>query len=235
MSKFKELFFMDLRLSILFINILIITGCASAPPIKYNYNGGKVVDSYYPQKTVEATSFVGDSLLTYSHFKEIEALHLINSTGYFYPGFYEKIGDDSINIFYSSYSISEKKSLSSLPAARQNFTAVALSNTEPGKFCMIHLISGMRCMDAIIKKENIKSKEYDSFEQTLLYNGRVGDKITIGYREFSNDLARPAFSNTVEYDLTKSKEISYKGALIQVIDADNTKITYKIIKPFPKI
>ena len=73
----------------------------------------------------------------------------------------------------------------------------------------------------------------DSFQQTLLYSGRVGNKINVSYREFSSSMARPAFNNDVEYDLDDSNIIGYKGALIEVLDADNQSITYKLIKNFP--
>jgi hypothetical protein len=41
-----------------------------------------------------------------------------------------------------------------------------------------------------IKKVNIASE--NSFQQTLIYSGKVGNKINIGYREFSSNMARPA-------------------------------------------
>ena len=70
------------------------------------------------------------------------------------------------------------------------------------------------------------------FEQMLLYNGKIGDRITLGYREFSNQMARPAFSNDVIYDLSQSLILGYKGARIEVIKATNTEITYKLLSGF---
>ncbi|MCV5978658.1 hypothetical protein OFO29_40580, partial [Escherichia coli] len=58
-------------------------------------------------------------------------------------------------------------------------------------------------------------------------------KINFSYREFSNDMARPAFNNEAEYDLSESNQIGYKGAVIDVLEADNTKITYRLIRNFP--
>ncbi len=72
----------------------------------------------------------------------------------------------------------------------------------------------------------------DSFQQTLLYSGKVGNKINIGYREFSNSLARPAFNNNVEYDLSESKTIAYKGAQLEVLEATNQHIKFRLIKNF---
>lgn len=74
--------------------------------------------------------------------------------------------------------------------------------------------------------------QYQQIQQTLLYNGKIGSRITFGYREFSNGLARPAFSNNVDYDLSESMMIGYRGAKLEVIKATNTDITYKVISGF---
>jgi len=88
-----------------------------------------------------------------------------------------------------------------------------------------------------IDKADYEKKKYpvaspDSFQQTLIYSGKVGNKINIGYREFSGSLARPAFNNEVEYDLSESKVIGYKAARIEVIEATNQSIKYKVIQNF---
>ncbi|WP_379920578.1 hypothetical protein [Erythrobacter sp. R86502] len=72
----------------------------------------------------------------------------------------------------------------------------------------------------------------NDFQQTLIYSGRVGDKIKISYREFSNSMARDAFTNDAEYDLSASNVIAYKGAKLEVVEADNEKIRYRVISNF---
>lgn len=72
----------------------------------------------------------------------------------------------------------------------------------------------------------------NSFQQDLIYTGKFGKKIRLAYREFSNDMARPAFTTDIEYDMSESNVIGYKDALIEVIDATNQKITYKLLKNF---
>jgi hypothetical protein len=71
-----------------------------------------------------------------------------------------------------------------------------------------------------------------SFQQTLLYNGKIGDKVAVSYREFADGTARSAFTNEVSYDLGESKVIGYKGARLEVISATNTNITFKVISGF---
>ena len=86
--------------------------------------------------------------------------------------------------------------------------------------------------DTDYEKKKYPIASSDSFQQTLIYSGKIGDKINVGYREFSNDLARPAFNNDVEYDLSESMTIGYKGCQIEVIGATNQFIKYKVLSNF---
>lgn len=74
----------------------------------------------------------------------------------------------------------------------------------------------------------------DSFQQTLIYSGKIGSKINISYRESSGGMARPAFTNAAEYDLSESSTIGYLGAQIEVIEATNQLIRYRVISNFSK-
>ena len=81
-------------------------------------------------------------------------------------------------------------------------------------------------------RKRLDSVSEDTLQQTLLYNGKIGNKITLGYREFYSDIARPAFSNTADYDLSASKVVGYKGARLEIIKATNTEITYRVLSGF---
>ena len=82
----------------------------------------------------------------------------------------------------------------------------------------------------IVKDKQIYSP--DSFKQELIYTGKVGDKIRFTYREYSNSMARGAFSVDVEYDLSESNVIAYKGAVVSISKATNTSISYIVTKHF---
>jgi hypothetical protein len=73
-----------------------------------------------------------------------------------------------------------------------------------------------------------------TLQQTLLYNGKIGNRITLSYREFFDNRARPDFTNEVAYDLSESKILGYRGARLEVISATNTELVYKIISGFSK-
>lgn len=72
-----------------------------------------------------------------------------------------------------------------------------------------------------------------NFRQELIYNGRSGEILKFLYREFSGDYARPAFSQDVQYDLKDGNMIGFKGVRIEVVEASNTRISYRLISSFP--
>lgn len=71
------------------------------------------------------------------------------------------------------------------------------------------------------------------FRQELIYGGRVNSQIRITYRELSNDRIRSGFTQEAQYDIEADRIIGFKGARIEVIEASNTEIRYKVIKSFP--
>jgi hypothetical protein len=79
------------------------------------------------------------------------------------------------------------------------------------------------------------SVEETTFQQELIYNGKVGSNVKFMYREISNDLMRPAFSQEVQYDLNESKTLGFKGVRIEVVEATNTHLKYKVLSSFPDL
>jgi hypothetical protein len=71
-----------------------------------------------------------------------------------------------------------------------------------------------------------------NFVQELLYNGRVGDNLRFVYREFSNDIIRPAFTQEVQYDYGASQVVGFKQLRLEVVEATNTALTYKLLQNF---
>ena len=70
------------------------------------------------------------------------------------------------------------------------------------------------------------------FKQELVYNGKSGNTIKVIYREFNNNMARPAFTQNLNYDLEEGDVISFKGCKIKVLNAKNTGIEFKILSTF---
>lgn len=84
------------------------------------------------------------------------------------------------------------------------------------------------------ESESVKTENSEGFEVELLYQGKMQNSITILYREYKDDFARPAYTQKVEYELNKegSTEIVFKGAKIKVLGASSNELTYEVLKGF---
>ena len=59
-----------------------------------------------------------------------------------------------------------------------------------------------------------------------------GNILKFVYIEFSSTMIRSAFNQNIQYDLNDGSIIGFKEARIEVIEATNTNIKYKVIKHF---
>lgn len=69
------------------------------------------------------------------------------------------------------------------------------------------------------------------FRRELVYGGISQGTISISYREFSGDLARPAFTQELKYDLKEGREIGYKGSRFEIIEATNVDVKFRVVRP----
>lgn len=206
---------------------LLCTGCVS---VKYNGGDAKTTKVDYPPIGQTVTAYIGDNLVQKGLIVEESVLSVnrtIDGVAYDIPeGIYKQIGHDQANDFFSSAGV--------IAAPFSDpFKALSLSKKENSKLCVVTVFGATSCYSGDYEKKTKISERGTSFQQTLIYSGRVGNKINVGYREFSNNAARPAFNNDVEYDLATSSVIGYKGAQLEVIKADNNSITYRLIRNFP--
>jgi hypothetical protein len=70
-----------------------------------------------------------------------------------------------------------------------------------------------------------------AFQRELVYSGISGSSVSLLYREFGNDPLRPTFSQELKYDLASSRTIGFKGTRIEVVEANNTAIRYRVLSP----
>lgn len=211
---------------------LLLGGCATPT---YNYQPESISISEPPINSTN-TSQVGDEMLNQGKYQQAEALYLSqpNSVRWAYtlhPGFYRKTGDDATGEFFLPSSGPQAGHIERAGLA-DPWKAVMLKKEQPN-LCVVTVLNVAACVNGEgVERRKQRIVSQDSFQQTLIYSGKVGNKINIGYREFSNNNARPAFNNNVEYDLSESKTIGYKGAQLEIIEATNQTITYRVLKNF---
>jgi hypothetical protein len=68
-----------------------------------------------------------------------------------------------------------------------------------------------------------------AFRAEMLYSGLTGSTLRATYREFKDDFARPAFFQELQYELSESRTISYKSIRIEVLDATNMRLEYRVL------
>ena len=71
-----------------------------------------------------------------------------------------------------------------------------------------------------------------SFKQKFIYNGRVDNAVKFIYREFDEGVNRSTFQQDLQYDLSESNIIGFKELRLEVIEATNQNITYKVLNNF---
>jgi hypothetical protein len=79
---------------------------------------------------------------------------------------------------------------------------------------------------------------YPSLQQELIYNGRIQNNLKFVYRELASEsngsaIMRRPFQQEVQYDLSESDVIGFKGARLKIIEATNRNVTYEVLEHFP--
>lgn len=209
---------------------LFMVGCATP---SYNY-APTTQEINKPPIGVVSVASIGDHMLTQGVMIQQEAIYIsepVKIRGYeLTNGYFAKQGDDAK---YEHYKISGGIDGGTvIKGALYDQPASLVVRKEDNALCVMTALVVASCNNVPFERKNWSSASKNSFQQTLIYNGKVGDKINIGYREFSSDTARPAFNNDVEYDLSQSKQIGYKGALIDILEANNQQIKYRVVNSF---
>jgi hypothetical protein len=145
-------------------------------------------------------------------------------------GYFKKCGEDDKYEYYKPFNGADSGDI--ISRGLEPWDSIRYS--KEGKTFGLASTNGwyVSASDDNVRRVTRQFSDGDSFMQSLIYSGKVGNKIKLGYREFSNNLARPAFSNDVEYDLTESTIVGYKGARIEVIEATNQYIKYQVLQSF---
>jgi hypothetical protein len=68
-----------------------------------------------------------------------------------------------------------------------------------------------------------------SFSVSLIYSGMADSVCHCEYREYSDSLIRPAFTQQIVYDLAESNKIAFRGIEMEILEANNRFIAYRVL------
>ncbi len=230
------------------LGILLMQGCAAPVPSENlkrtytpTYHSPSITDlpAIGEIKTVE----VGESLVSKDKQTSIPAIdieqaieHSTENLGEKFvwtalSGRYVEKGKDAFGKYYEA---KEGKSLiNGKPAKLQWGIYVADSDSQKTEFYAL----AQNSIPLSYPKSGIpftrsvqQTRDELSFRKELVYTGIAQNVVSILYREFKDDTARPAFSQDLKYDLAESKVVGYRGARFEIIKATNQGLTYKTLK-----
>ncbi|HUP25547.1 MAG TPA: hypothetical protein VNB06_21725 [Thermoanaerobaculia bacterium] len=83
-------------------------------------------------------------------------------------------------------------------------------------------------------RESASTGSHGGFRKELIYQGVSGNVIRLAYREYAENMARPAYQQDVTYNLEPGQvtEVRFQGALLEIFDANNNEIDYRVVKGF---
>jgi hypothetical protein len=109
-----------------------------------------------------------------------------------------------------------------------NVAELALDVNSIGRYNLVNKqISNIQ-----FKKIKVPVTKSNYLKQEFIYNGKIGTGVKFTYREFSDNLARAAFTQDLQYELNEGNVVGFKGLRIEIIKAQNTKIEYKVLSYF---
>lgn len=71
-----------------------------------------------------------------------------------------------------------------------------------------------------------------NLRRELIYGGRSGSSLSFVYRELNDDRPTPTFSMDFRVDLSEGMTFGFRGARIEVVDASNVALTYRVVETF---
>lgn len=223
------------------IAALILSGCASAPPIQ----PPEIKFTDHPALNSEATAEIGETLLEKGKVYVFDGLELqerITDLGIAREYIIEphamrlERADSDGNRYYvpamDSYFVNDKTFGRRVRPSNAFLVLKANGSLEMQGY--YDLTGAGKISPAVprFKVGKIVDKAQPNFRQELIYGGRLGNSIKLTYREFSGDLIRPGFTQEAQYDITTDATVGFKGVRILVTEATNTRLKYKVLKSF---
>jgi hypothetical protein len=145
------------------------------------------------------------------------------------PGVYLKVGEKNGKEFYQPDPASGASIIRGLIADPPKMVQVVGDN----RLCVVTVFNLAECKSGVkFVRRQFQIESADTLQQALIYNGRIGNRILLSYRESSGAPTRTEFKNNAEYDLNASRVIAYKEARIEVIEATNEYLKYRVLQNF---
>lgn len=241
-----------MRLALLLVVIGILTGCASSPVKFADYSKRTEVDD---QRIGELqTRKMGEVLAAKGVRTLVPALRLTKATVFNKAEGQSSIMTCAVTALAGTYP--QRGDYKGKPAGLPCYGPVSIQITladgttnwncpgqdwladicesAPGKYFV-----ALNAAKAELKQQfdnvkliSIPVEGSTNLVQDLVYDGRSGDVVNLTYREFTTDVARPSFAQGLQVDMGRTKRLKYRTLELEIVDANDLEITYKVVSGF---
>ena len=213
-------------------SLLVATLCVSAIGFSFRVAASEKVTP--PLNTV-STAQVGKVILHQGEVYQRAAIHLSEEIEFgedgayvLTPGFYFRVGESDGWGTYVPVEGPDAGRVRKAPGAITLQSAFLYSNDGTEIGLITNFYQAVTAKAKGITRTTQTAYSNDSIQRSLVYGGREGNKVKLSYREIWMNITRPSELQFVEYDLSESKVVESNGARIEVIDATNSMIRYRV-------
>ncbi len=223
--------------------ILLITCCSYGNYVIPKFNDSPTVT---PEIGILTTASLGETIITMGTGHFTKAIRVLNNcskkdykggTMHILEGVYQLICKDKLYEYYMPLESNQTYWVNIYGEERAETWNSQIRLSSSGEIKVIFktgsIVPGN--FQEVLNYEIIDSifvSKTNSFQQTMIYNGKSNNIIKFSYREFMDNYARDSFTAEVTYDLSESKIIGYKGFKAEIIEATNSELRYRIISGF---
>lgn len=224
----------------LLLGIAALAGCVATPP-QHNYRPESRIISV-PSINQPQEVRVGEEMLKTTKAMAGDAIfvpkEMVVSMYTITPGYFRKVGQTEAGEFFFPGGGAEdgrivQQGIADVPQA------LAI-RAKDGVLCVLTVFNFMACNrpQAAVTfpsaegfERRVRAEPGPGSSQALIFNGRQGGTLRLLYRASGTDLAVP-MSTPVDHDLTASTVIEYRGARLEVLDASDRSIRYRVLRYF---
>lgn len=215
--------------------VLMVAGCVSTAPPQYFSRIGEE-----PVAGVEAQARVGESVYTKFDYRSEELLRLVQGINQKYSGCLGCV------ISVAPGAVIEKRVSGGEYCTRVGhplrgsigpgddrvvcFTRHA-TRDEVVQLRVTGTLGTWNAVDPPVAFEHAEVMVGEGFKSELVYQGVAAGVLRLLYREYSENLARPAFQQELTYTMEAQgpTEVGFRGLRLEVLGADNSGIRYRVV------
>lgn len=193
-----------------------------------------------PELNSEAIAHVGDEVLHEGAYYERDVIHLsqeivIGKNGAYTltPGYYVRTGgSDDWASYEPAANDPEGGRIKKAPDVVTLQPGFQVSGDGKTVGVVTNFYQAVHGKGKGITRSTRPALSFESLQRALVYGGKEGNKIKLGYREIWMHIVRPSELQFVAHDLSQSKIVTSHGARIEVLEATNDFIRYRVLKGF---